>query len=70
MFRINEVRCMEVKFVSLDSIEGEKRIYVNPALVRALRQRNKTQTDIVFDNDHHVIVDALPEEVLKAFAAA
>lgn len=61
---------MDVKFVSLDSIEGEKRIYVNPALVRALRQRKETQTDIVFDNDHHVIVDAPPEEVLKAFAAA
>jgi len=57
---------MEVRFVSLDSIEGEKRIYVNPALVRAVRQRSKTQTDIVFDNDHHVIVDGLPDEVLKA----
>ena len=61
---------MEVKFVSLDSIEGEKRIYVNPALVRALRQRSQTQTDIVFDDNHHVIVDETPEAVLKAFAAA
>ena len=60
---------MEVKFVSLDSIEGEKRIYVNPALVRALRKMNKTHTDIDNDKHHIEILDGMPEEVRNANAA-